>query len=467
VIHLIDALNTISFLALMGCLLFAIDDLFIDGVATLFQLKPQKLSDADLISIHQTSQKRIGIMIANWHEEDVIDRMILGNLGGIDYQNYVFFLGVYPNDRPTLDKALLLQKRFSNVFVVVNSKNGPTSKGQMLNQIVTHIKGLEQSTETFFDLILMQDSEDVLHPLSLKILNWGAKDYDFIQMPVFSFNLPIKHWTGSTYIDEFSEVHTKDLLVREFLGCAIPSAGVGTAFSRKMIDQVCRENSGAFFAEDVLVEDYFLGTQTKKLNLKSRFLCCYRDKTASKPRDFIATREYFPNQISTAIRQKTRWTLGIAVQGLLRLGWSGSVVDRYFLMRDRRGPFNALVMILCTLSLIGYALCELLKIDVSTLTQNPIFILGTKLTLISMIIRLVQRSRCVLLVNGWKPALTVALRWPLANWINTLAAAMAVKKHIESVRAGVQPKWDKTAHILPENFGHNSEVSETHLIGAQ
>ena len=109
--------------------------------------------------------------------------------------------------------------------LVINSEQGPTSKGQMLNQIVHGILRQESALKTQFDIFLMQDSEDILHPRSLKIINSEIEKADFLQTPIFSFRRQFSDWVGSTYVDEFAELHTKDLFIRHSLGAPVPSAG--------------------------------------------------------------------------------------------------------------------------------------------------------------------------------------------------------------------------------------------------
>src|SRR5690606_38028932 len=58
--------------------------------------------------------------------------------------------------------------------------------------------------------------------------------------------------------------------------------------------------------------------------------------------DFVATREYFPNSIRTAMRQKARWILGIVFQGWRFIGWRGNFFTRYMLFRDRKSVFTSL-----------------------------------------------------------------------------------------------------------------------------
>ena len=51
----------------------------------------------------------------------------------------------------------------------------------------------------------------------------------------------------------------------------------------------------------------------------------------------IATRAHFPDTLAAAVRQKTRWTHGLALQGWDRLGWQGNAIQRWMTFRDRRG----------------------------------------------------------------------------------------------------------------------------------
>lgn len=445
-------LCTLAFCAVIGSLLFTLDDLWIDLYALWHGLKPHELSEMEVAALHSKSQKKIAIIVANWHEDEILERMIIGNLAQVDYQNYSFFLGVYPNDEKTWRVARELEQRFSNVIVIVNSKPGPTTKGQMLNEMISHIIRSETKTQIKYDLFLLQDSEDVLHPLSLKLINSTADDSDFIQIPIFSFHLPWRKFVGATYLDEFSEIHTKDLLVRERMGAAIPSAGVGTAMSHRLVQNYRTLQNGNLLREDTLTEDYDLGISAKLRGFKSRFVCAYR-LTRKAQKDFIATREFFPARFWNSVRQKTRWTLGIAFQGYQNIGWQGDWVDRYFLFRDRRGPINAVLIVLSLLTLgifVGYGVSGL---QVPWPLSTPLFVSLAALNLLNMSARLIQRFRAVLLVNGLQHALLVPVRWPLSNLINCLAAFRASKAHVKSLLTGAKPQWSKTKHELPAHFG--------------
>lgn len=438
--------------------LFTLDDLFIDAVALFRRLKPRRLTTGELAVMQLTPQKHIAIMIANWKEAEVIAPMIRGNLRGLKYKNYTFFLGVYPNDTDTWAEARRLEELYPHkVVVVVNSSPGPTSKGQMLNEIARKILDSERETGKHFDLFLMQDSEDVLHPYSLSLMNHFSAQSDFIQIPVFSFDVEKRSLVAGVYVDEFSESHTKDLLVRQELGAAIPSAGVGTLLSRRLMITTLLQQGGQFLKEDTLTEDYHLGIMTKVMGFESRFLCVQIENENGKS-EFVATREYFPSNFYASIRQKSRWTLGIAYQGLKNIQWHGSVVDRYFLMRDRKGPLNSLLVILSAVVLFGLLGYRMISGQIPGMLNHVVFDVLVALNFFNMAMRVLQRMWAVRRVNGVSQACMVPVRWLVANVVNVAATVKAHRTYQRSLRTGERPVWIKTDHRLPEHFGQDAEV---------
>lgn len=444
----------LTFAVIVGTFLFTLDDLFIDAVAVVRRLKPQRLSRSELETMTRLPQKRIAIMIANWKEYEVIGPMIRGNLRGLKYDNFTFFLGVYPNDRETWTEANKVQSRYPDkVKVVINSRPGPTSKGQMLNEIAWQIFATENSDQGDpYDLFLMQDSEDVLHPYSLALINQAAQKADFVQIPVFSFDVPKSSLVAGIYIDEFAESHTKDLLVRQSLGAAIPSAGVGTAISRQLMNKMMLSQEGDFLKHDTLTEDYHLGIMTKPLGFRSHFACVQIENSEGEW-EFIATREFFPAKFMASIRQKSRWTLGIAYQGFQNLKWQGDLVDRYFLLRDRRAPFNSLLVVLSLTVLMGLFSYSSLHGSLPSGLDNVFFKGLVIANALNMVLRLIQRMRAVHLVNNLSHAAMVPVRWLLANIVNVGASYKAHTTFQKSLITGERPAWVKTDHQLPAHFG--------------
>lgn len=451
---------TLALIVVLGGLIYTLDDLFIDLYALVNRIKPQLVTSDFIARIKSTPEKNIAIIVANWKEADVIGPMIRGNLRNLDYNNYTFFIGIYPNDTPTWEASRKLEDLYPHkVVVIVNTQNGPTSKGQMLNEMARHIFKSEHKTGMKFDLMLMQDSEDVLHRYSLRLMNYFSSVADFVQIPVFSFNVAAKSLVGGVYIDEFAESHTKDLLVREALGAAVPSAGVGTLLSRSLVLSLQDTQNGDFLKEDTLTEDYHLGMMTKELGFKSKFACVEYEKENGQ-REFIATREYFPSNFQASMRQKSRWTLGIAYQGVDNLQWRGATIDKYFMWRDRRGPWNSVLIILSTILLLQFMVASSFNVIPEVLTSTAFQTL-LMFNMVNMTVRVIQRMRAVARTNARKHVWLVPVRWLLANVINIGATYKAYRQYQEGVRTGKRPVWIKTEHRLPEHFGSEVEAQNT------
>lgn len=442
----------LSYAVVLAVIIFSFDDLFIDLVALVFNLNPKPISQGQQKKMQSMPQKRIAIMIANWREAEIIERMIHGNVGRIDYLNYDFFLGVYPNDIETAMAAKRLEAFYSQVKVVTNSKSGPTSKGQMLNEIVHQIMATEIQDRIFYDVFLLQDSEDIIHPLSLKLINFEMEEVDFLQMPVFSLPALWTDLISAVYIDEFTEAHTKDMLVRSFLKGGIPSAGVGTAMSHLFVSEIQRLQNGKLLKEDTLTEDYHLGLIAHRLGYQSKFVCSYIKKKEGL--DYIATREIFPASISSSIRQKSRWTLGISFQGYENLKWSKTLSENYFLWRDRRSFLNAILILFSYILTVSYLAYYFVQNSWPQFLVSDQFLWTALMAnFVLMTVRLVQRFRLVLELNGLKMAMLIPARWLLANFINTVASFKAYASYRNSLKTGIRPQWIKTTHELPEAFG--------------
>jgi adsorption protein B len=71
--------------------------------------------------------------------------------------------------------------------------------------------------------------------MALFLMNDRLSTHHYVQIPVFSLPLKWSHLVAGTYIDEFAEAHTKDVLVRARLGAPLPSAGVGTALRKDLV----------------------------------------------------------------------------------------------------------------------------------------------------------------------------------------------------------------------------------------
>ena len=87
-----------------------------------------------------------------------------------------------------------------------------------------------------------------------------------------------------------------------------------------------------------MTEDYELGVRLGVHGLDAALVRIPADDADTR---IVATREYFPATLEAAVRQRARWLLGITLAGWQRLGWPGTLVDRYMLLRDRKALLNA------------------------------------------------------------------------------------------------------------------------------
>src|SRR3954463_13961124 len=87
-------------------LISGLDDLFLDLAflarwiaQALGGVKVRAPTDAEL---RRAPRQRIAVFVPLWREHNVVRHMIEHNLMANRYEHYDFFIGVYPNDEPTL-----------------------------------------------------------------------------------------------------------------------------------------------------------------------------------------------------------------------------------------------------------------------------------------------------------------------------------------------------------------------------
>lgn len=219
-----------------------IDDLYMDLLYWLERNKYRK-NLPDTKEMFTKPEKKIAIMLGAWKEYAVIGRTLSYAVRNLKYTNYRIFVGVYPNDKETIRVVQEISKKDPRIIPCINPQNGPTTKADNLNSIYAGMIDYE-SIYGKFDIVIVHDAEDFVHPNSLKLYNYliGYKGYHAIQIPV----IPIKSKLGKlfhrTYCDAFAEVHTKDMIVRQAMGTFIPFSGTGMGFHRNTFNYLERFN---------------------------------------------------------------------------------------------------------------------------------------------------------------------------------------------------------------------------------
>jgi adsorption protein B len=398
----------------------------------------------------ESGEKRIAVFVPLWQEHAVIGKMLQHNLDTIRHANYYFFVGCYPNDRLTLDEVRRAEGRLPNVCLAIVPHDGPTSKADCLNWIYQGMLAHEEACGVRFEVVVLHDAEDVVHPESLRWIDHYSEEYDMVQIPVLPLATPGRLLTHGAYCDEFAEFQTKDVPAREALGGFLPSNGVGTGYTRRALEKLAESDSNRVFDPGCLTEDYNCGIRLHRLGFRQTFIPIqYLD---GRP---VATREYFPQRLRQAVKQRTRWVTGIALQGWERYGWSGGPASVYWFWRDRKGLIGNPLSLLA--NLIGlYGLVTWLS---SRWTASPWglqqAILGQAVvwlfpaTLVMQAHRLLVRAACSARIYGWAFATGVPIRAIWANWMNAAATIIAVFNYVRARLLRQPQAWLKTEHTYP------------------
>lgn len=449
----------------------SIDDLFVDAcfwIRALYRrlvIRPRhdRLTPAELAAC---PEQPLAIMVPAWREFDVIEVMVENAVRSFDYDNYTIFIGTYANDPETRSLVRRLAKRHARVVGVDLAQNGPTSKADCLNGIVSAIFQMEKTTGTSFAGMILHDCEDVVHPLELRFFNYLLPRKDLIQIPVVSLERGYGELIAGTYMDEFAEWHGKDLVVREAVAGAVPSAGVGTCLSHKAMVALSEDHMEPFNTRS-LTEDYDIAARLAKAGLSS-IIAIYpvnyrvhrrswlglgpsRTVTLRMP---LCVREYFPNTFRSAYRQKARWTLGISIQGWAQLGWSKSGKANYFLFRDRKALFTPSLALAGYFIVINYFLLQMLGL-VQAGQLAPIFpdnrwiIALLAFNLLALVLRVGQRAYFVGKIYGVVHAVLSFPRMVVGSVINFAASVRAIRLYAAHLLFGTTIAWDKTAHEFP------------------
>ncbi len=468
---LLDLLDAVAYAMaepLAGAILLnQLDDLFVDASYLLGGLRRTPPHAVPEEALRAAPRKRVAILVPAWREADVIARMLDHNLASIDYDRglYDVFCGTYRNDPETQREVDAVARRFPSVHKVVVPHDGPTSKADCLNWVWRGVLDAEAQRGIRYDVLVLHDAEDVIHPLSLRLYATLIPRHEFVQTPVFSLDRGLGQWVAGTYLDEFAEHHLKELPVRAAIGGLVPSAGVGSAFDRAAFEEIALAHRHRPFDPESLTEDYEIGLEFRLAGKRVHFACpiVRRGAVAAAvpaarraPAELIATREYFPSRLDASIRQRSRWILGIALQTWAKVGWPGSLALRYSLWRDRKALF--------TTSALALAYALLLWVSGRSFAAalgGPAFdaarVLGAGETLGALLAantvglgwRCAVKAWFVGRLYGPAQGLLAVPRIVVGNVIALAATARALRQWARHRVLGEPLRWAKTGHEFP------------------
>jgi adsorption protein B len=434
-------------------LLNGIDDLIVDLAAIAGYIRQIFTSDPNHRipteeQLDATPPRHMAVFVALWKEHRVIQKMIDNNVARLRYPNFDFFVGVYPNDAPTIAAVREAMKRFPNVHLSICPHDGPTSKADCLNWIYQRMILHEEQHGVRFDMILTHDAEDMIDPDALRWINYYAQWNDMVQIPVLALKTPLKNLSHGVYCDEFAEFQFKDMVGRQFLGGFIPSNGVGTGFSRHALEMLAARFRNRIFEPGCLTEDYENGFRVRSLGMKQKFIPIHL--RYGRP---VATREFFPLRLGKAVTQRTRWMIGITLQSWEFHGPRETLRYLYWFWRDRKSLIGNIVTpmtnIVFLYGLVTFAWARAahhgwgLAREASSIQSFCAAGLGLQAMHTAI------RIWCSARIYGWRFASLVPLRVIVGNGINCAATSRAIWSYTSAKLHKRPLRWAKTEHAYP------------------
>lgn len=445
----LGASHELMLFASVGILLIGLDDLFFDAL-WLGMPRESQSDSGDQPPLAGT----MAVFIPAWDEHRIIAAMLRRALAAWTGEDIRIYVGCYPNDAATLFAISPLVADDRRLRLVVNERDGPTTKGDNLNRMWAALGEDERTEGMRFAAIVLHDAEDHVHPDEIALYRRHLTDAAMVQIPVVPIIARGARWIGGHYGDEFAEAHGKEMIVRSRLDMPLPSAGVGCALTRHALALLAIERGSDPFRCNSLTEDYEIGMVIGAYGLRARFV----DECGAGG-DRVVSRGAFPDRADAAVRQKARWIAGIALAGWDHLGWPGSRrgvvaaqsgrvwLARWMLWRDRRAPLAALVLLAAyaglMLTALGWAGQALLGWDKAIVSEGMRLLLA--MGAVMLVWRLGMRSLFAGRCYGWREAAWAAPRAFVANIMAILAARRALVIYWRMLRSG-EVVWDKTEH---------------------
>ncbi len=283
--------------------------------------------------------KRMAVLLPTWQDANVAP-MIRATLGYTNYSplHLDFFVGVYPNDRATLEAVEALSQEFVNVHLVVADGPGPTPRGHLLNILYSYLERFERSNRLEFEVVALHSADDVIHPYTFKLYSTLLRKYPAVQLPVLALPSQGHFWKGllnAAYTGDSAEEQLRHLPVREALGFFVPSVPSGFALRRTLLPEMASD--GHIFDPqpgatplDPALRLWRIG-QPVHFHLQPVWRM---DDSGQTRREFISVQQS-PGPHSAMGKNKGRWTLGLGQQ-LLKLLLGRPLAEKARLLMPRK-----------------------------------------------------------------------------------------------------------------------------------
>lgn len=440
-----------------GIALSCMGDLVMDALYGLQWLSSRRQRRGPALTAQQMARKPadwIAIFVPAREEANVIGKMLRNTLAELDYPRYRIFVGTYPDDPATQAAVRAVAKTDSRVLhIVADHSKENSSKAANLNGMYRAMLDVEARGHPPFKAVVLHDAEDMAHPLELHVFNWHIPAKALVQLPVQPRPHENAPWWAHTYLEEFAVAHSRDMVVRNWLGASLPSAGVGCAFSRPALEAAIRQNGGAPFRTLSKTEDYELG-----ISLGLQGFPALMAHVPASPLDpaSIATTSLFPKTFRAAARQRSRWLLGITLGGWRRFGWPHRLADCYMLLRDRKALPCALLNLAALFLFPQLVVFTLLRQTPALADCPPLIEPGSYtahllwFNMAALAWHSLRRMLITARIYGWKEGALSIPRSAYGILIHADAARLALYDDLREIITGIPAPWRKTMHHYPD-----------------
>ena len=391
--------------------------------------------------LRDKSEQPIAILVASWKEPAAMTAMLEHLQASLDYRNFQIFVGVYPNDTDTIVALERLCAQRAGIHRVDVPHPGPTCRADALNWVVESVFAYEAREATPFAGMVVHGSGDVLHPLSLAYFNYLLPRKDLIQLPVASLAQPWHALVAGAIMDEYAQLHGKDMVLRELAGI-VPSAGAALCLSRRALQALVRLTCAKPFDVTSLSDDYGVSRTLARFDLRTLFGEFPADTQAQEPvAATLAVCRHFPATFARAYRHKARRLLDLMLPSRQRAPLDQPqdqpLAARY--LRSRENKFTVLPFVVA----LAYPLLALALLTGSFASGGAWGVLtgGIALLLVS---RLGHRAYFTTRLYGWRHGVMAAPRAVVGHAVDLMAAIRAWRFYLAHTVQGKKLSWDRT-----------------------
>jgi adsorption protein B len=325
-----------------------LDD-FLRDVLCLIAHRLSRPPPIDPAALEAAAPKPVAILVPAWRSGRVLGRMLEHTINTLDYPAYTIFVGCYSVDADSQAAVEDVRRRSNRVELLTLLHSRNAGRADCLNEMYKSILQHEREQQIRFELFLVLDPGDVVHPQTLKYANVLAPPARMLQFPLLALEPAGLGEVAHAQVDEWAERALLEWPARARLCGYFPSMGSGTVFSSEAVNFLAGQGDYRLFDERQAAELFQAGLALRDLPGPRRYLAEWverkapRDAKTRNPlavqtvRELVAILFSPPISWRSALARQTRWYLGAGLQA----GPAGpdTAAGRYFRWHDRKAPW--------------------------------------------------------------------------------------------------------------------------------